>query len=104
MAETTNPGPHSTPDPSKIASRREAALDEALDRAMADASPAAPSLEVPLKRQWDAELEAEMEAALAGFDPKSFEVARDRPAQAISRMAKERNAGRKRARERPLAR
>ena len=31
--------------------------------------------EVPLKRQWDAELEAEMEAALTGFDPKTFEVA-----------------------------
>jgi small subunit ribosomal protein S1 len=35
--------------------------------------------EVPLKRQWDADLEAELEATLAGFDPKTFEVPRERP-------------------------
>ena len=35
--------------------------------------------EVPLKRQWDDALEAELEAALSGFDPKTFDVAKQRP-------------------------
>ena len=34
--------------------------------------------EVSLKRQWDADLEAELEATLKGFDPKSFELASPR--------------------------
>src|SRR5207244_6496273 len=34
--------------------------------------------EVPLKRQWDDEMEAELAAALTGFDPKSFELASPR--------------------------
>ncbi len=34
--------------------------------------------DIPLKRQWDAELEAELEATLSGFDPKSMEVASPR--------------------------
>ncbi|MHB1557521.1 MAG: 30S ribosomal protein S1 [Isosphaeraceae bacterium] len=34
--------------------------------------------EVSLKRQWDADLEAELEAALSGFDPKSFDSADQR--------------------------
>jgi ribosomal protein S1 len=34
--------------------------------------------QVPLKRQWDSGLEAELEAALSGFDPASFAVASPR--------------------------
>jgi ribosomal protein S1 len=34
---------------------------------------------VPLKRQWDSGMEAELEAALSGFDPASFAVASPRP-------------------------
>ncbi|HEV3121107.1 MAG TPA: S1 RNA-binding domain-containing protein, partial [Isosphaeraceae bacterium] len=34
----------------------------------------APPQDVPLKRQWDAELDAELEKALAGFDEKSYET------------------------------
>ena len=36
------------------------------------------SADVSLKRQWDSELEAELEAALSGFDPKSFDTAGQR--------------------------
>jgi len=53
------------------------AIDAALDAATQGA-PQGPAKEVPLKRQWDAELEAEMEAALAGFDPSKFDVATPR--------------------------
>jgi small subunit ribosomal protein S1 len=52
------------------------AIDAALDAATS--KPAAPrSRDVPLKRQWDAEMEAELEAALAGFDASKLDV--DRP-------------------------
>ena len=50
-------------------------MEEAL--APAERKPAPP--EVPLKRQWDDDLEAELEAALSGFDPKTFDVAKQRP-------------------------
>jgi small subunit ribosomal protein S1 len=49
-------------------------MEEALAR---ESKPAPP--EVPLKRQWDETLEAELEAALSGFDPKTFDVATSRP-------------------------
>ena len=60
-------------------SQQESVIDEALDQALGK-GPGGPSVsELPLKRQWDAELEAEMEAALTGFDPKTF---RHRPGAA----------------------
>ena len=46
---------------------------------MSGPSRSGPAAEVPLKRQWDDALEAELEAALSGFDPKTFDVARTRP-------------------------
>src|SRR3954454_2707409 len=53
-------------------------IDEAMEEAMArERKPAPP--EVPLKRQWDDALEAELEAALSGLDPKTFDVAKQRP-------------------------
>ena len=65
--------------PSRSASSQESALDKALDEALSSPSRSGPSAEVPLKRQWDDALEAELEAALSGFDPKTFDVARTRP-------------------------
>src|SRR5689334_13057949 len=52
------------------------AIDAALDEA-AKSKPAPPS-DVPLKRQWDADLEAELEKALEGFDASKYEVATPR--------------------------
>jgi ribosomal protein S1 len=48
-------------------------IDAALDAATARA-PAPPAQPVSLKRQWDDELEAELEAALQGFDASEMEV------------------------------
>ena len=49
------------------------AINAALDVATGKA-PARPAGEVQLKRQWDDELEAELEAAMAGFDASNIEV------------------------------
>lgn len=46
-----------------------AAMDAATSR-----RPESPAADVPLKRQWDDELEAEMEEALAGFDAEAMVV------------------------------
>jgi small subunit ribosomal protein S1 len=58
------------------------ATDAALDAVLAKGPDDSHELDVPLKRQWDAGMEAELEAALAGFDAATFEVAspRSRPA------------------------
>jgi small subunit ribosomal protein S1 len=49
-------------------------LDSALDAAMG-ATPPPGVQDRSLKQQWDDEMEAELEAALAGFDNESYEVA-----------------------------
>lgn len=54
--------------------RSDDAIDAAMEAAM-NAPKKAPE-GVSLKRQWDDDLEQELEAALAGFDPTSMEVAR----------------------------
>ncbi len=51
------------------------AADAALEKELAKGSADAELLDVPFKRQWDAGLEAELEAALAGFNAANFEVA-----------------------------
>ncbi len=51
------------------------ALDDALDAVTRKGAGDVRDRELPLKRQWDAGLEAELEAALTGFDPASVEVA-----------------------------
>jgi small subunit ribosomal protein S1 len=61
----------SNPNPNQVDDTIDAALDEATAR-----RPSTPDL--PLKRQWDAELDAELEAAMAGFDPSAFDVASPR--------------------------
>jgi small subunit ribosomal protein S1 len=55
------------------------AIDDAMRKATSRTTGSDDRSDVPLKRQWDAELEAELEATLAGFDPKSFEPTRERP-------------------------
>jgi small subunit ribosomal protein S1 len=59
-------------------------MDEALARATESTAP----LEIPLKRQWDDAMEAELEAALSGFDPQTFEMQRQRPAMTPDDRAK----------------
>ena len=49
--------------------------------------------DVSFKRQWDAGLQAELDAALAGFDAASFEVASPRSGQ-VGRPAESRQRSR----------
>ncbi|CAN5904010.1 hypothetical protein BH23PLA1_BH23PLA1_16150 [soil metagenome] len=51
-------------------------MDEVIDEALDAATGRGPSGSGPrdLKRQWDDEMEAELEAAMAGFDPDSIDV------------------------------
>jgi len=76
---TPTPSPGSDkPRPARAASEQEAAIEEAMKQATTGKAGPEQRPEVPLKRQWDADMEAELEAALAGFDPKSFDVSRER--------------------------
>jgi small subunit ribosomal protein S1 len=52
---------------------QEKAIDDALDAAMSS-PPAKPEPGTSFKRQWDSDLDAELEAAMAGFDPSAFDV------------------------------
>ena len=61
------------PESHPTRSNTDAAIDAALDAATAKA-PASPAAELPLKKLWDDDLEAELEAALAGFDAENYEV------------------------------
>src|SRR4051794_37783000 len=82
-AEATTAGPMAPRESSPMSdanapkSKTDEALDAALDAAT-KMTPARPTQEVPLKRQWDDEMEAELEAALAGFDASTFDVASPR--------------------------
>src|SRR5215218_8768112 len=64
-------------------SESDAAIDAALEKATH--APARPAPEIPLKRQWDDELEAELEKALEGFDASGYEVATPRRDRAADR-------------------
>ena len=61
--------------------------DEAIDAALeaATKAPPRPASEVSLKRQWDDELEAELEATMAGFDASNLDVATPRRNRAADR-------------------
>lgn len=64
--------------PYKGSFSRQHESDDAIDAAMADAlkrSADSPS-DLPLKRQWDDDLEAELNAAMEGFDPAAIQVGR----------------------------
>jgi ribosomal protein S1 len=87
MPETNINPPHKpTPTvpparPASYQSDNDDAYNAALDADIRRGARGPGSDAVPLKRQWDADMEAELEAALSGFDAKSFEVgsARNRP-------------------------
>jgi ribosomal protein S1 len=70
--------PMSEQKPINLNRGRDRAIDDALDAALA--KPQAPAPELPLKKLWDSELDAELEAAMAGFDPSAFDV-RDKAAR-----------------------
>ena len=55
-------------------SDQDASIDAALDAVAAGASQKAAPPEVSFKRSWDSDLDAELEAAMAGFDESAFEV------------------------------
>src|SRR5262245_22645256 len=73
-AKTPATTPTARPDSGPARSDPEEAIDAALEAATGRTAGEPREREVPLKRQWDDEMEAELEAALTGFDPKSFEV------------------------------
>jgi ribosomal protein S1 len=83
------PRPHSDDDDAAADKAAAAAADAAARKESAD------ELEerVPLKRQWDAGLEAELEAALSGFDPKTFDVASPRTKASDRQPVAERDRG-----------
>ncbi len=56
----------------------DAAINTALDRETRRTAGEPSTAELPLKRQWDSELESELESMLSGFDPKTFDVATPR--------------------------
>src|SRR5262249_2271729 len=72
------------PDPSSRRDDPDDAIDSAMEAAM-QPPPARPAQELPLKKQWDAELEAELEKALEGFDASSYEVPTPRRDRAADR-------------------
>jgi small subunit ribosomal protein S1 len=76
----------------KTGSDPDDAIDATLNAIMKPADDArAP--DVPFKRQWDSGLEAELEAALAGFDPKTFEGGAPGAGQSDRARAAERERG-----------
>ena len=74
----TRPGVSLKPEPDRHP------LDEEIDRALNAATGREVAPEVDLKRQWDDEMEAELEAALQGFDPDAVPAGNRRPQQAPS--------------------
>ncbi len=83
MAETNDnspqkPIPNAPPDAGSSRVETDEAIDTALAAATRRTAGEPRSSDIPFKRQWDAELEAELEATLSGFDPKSIEVASPR--------------------------
>ena len=78
-APPAKPDHDPVPGPSRPTAPQQEAIDDALEKAIGGEGDRAVRPDIPLKRQWDDELEAQMEAALSGFDPKAFDVARERP-------------------------
>lgn len=65
MTDTLQP----RPEPSK---KPESAIDDALESALSAGSAVRPAPGAPLKKQWDKELEAQLEEALKDFGAESF--------------------------------
>ena len=96
--ETTGPKPiqpyvplHRAPKGVPSRREKERAEDREIDRALqaeAERPTAGPAPDVNLKRQWDDDLEAELEAAMAGFDARSLDVPRPGRSRAEDRAHK----------------
>ena len=71
------PAPALTSPPVPATGPRREALDDSIDAALdrVAKAPERPTEEVALKRLWDDDLEAELEAAMGGFDAENFETA-----------------------------
>ncbi len=80
--------PEGAPSPAGRTQLPRTDLDNQLDQAMETATGKGANApgSVALKRLWDADMESELEAALTGFDPASFEVGspRKRPDKTIA--------------------
>src|SRR5580658_2126999 len=70
--------PNARPDSGPARFDTDEAIDTALAKETRRIAGEPLTADVPLKRQWDPELEAELESMLSGFDPKSFDVASPR--------------------------
>jgi small subunit ribosomal protein S1 len=75
---STEPANSPAPQAPGGPSPRDRAIDDAMENALANPSQRYAASELPLKKQWDDELDAELEAAMSGFDPKTFDVASPR--------------------------
>ncbi len=73
--------PHASPRPDPSS---DASIDAALAAATGPRSPG-PTAEGPLKKLWDDELEAELEAALEGFDEENYDVGNTARSRAADR-------------------
>jgi small subunit ribosomal protein S1 len=71
-------GPAPDPKPGRTAQDTDDAIDAALAAASRDTVADPRESDVPLKRQWDSGMEAELEAAMTGFDPATISVASPR--------------------------
>jgi small subunit ribosomal protein S1 len=67
-------GPAPDPNRGRTAQEAEDAIDAALAAASKDTAADPRESDIPLKRQWDSGMEAELEAAMMGFDPGTFSV------------------------------
>jgi len=76
--KSTEPATRPAPQAPSGSSPRDRAIDEAMETALANPSQRYAASELPLKKQWDEDLDAELEAAMSGFDPKTFDVASPR--------------------------
>jgi small subunit ribosomal protein S1 len=78
---TQNPpatAPVARPESRPARSDTDEEIDTALAKATGRTAGEPRTTEVSLKRQWDADLEAELEATLKDFDPKSFDTSSQR--------------------------
>ena len=81
--QSTNPAasgstPQAPGNPAPASPQHERAIDDAMEAALANPAQRYATSELPLKKQWDEDLDAELEAAMSGFDPKTFDVAKPR--------------------------
>jgi small subunit ribosomal protein S1 len=87
------PGTPKKADPPKPRPRDDDAIEAAMESAMSRKHDDPGPEELPLKRQWDSGLEAELEAAMTGFDPATVSVASPRAGRAARPDVADRQRG-----------